>query len=268
MTLQLGTTMTFCTQKTLLTTVTVLSTLVILNAPAQADWLQQGAEALKQIQTLPNTPSNANTPKNTPNNVSNSDLQTAFKQALTQGSDVVVKKLGAPDGFNKDPKVHIALPGSLKTVQSTLKQIGMGGTLDDLELKINRAAEAAAPQAKALFIDAIKQMNFDDVKQIYSGANDSATQYLRSKTAAKLKTQMTPIVAQSLSQVGALNTYDKAIASYKSVPFVPDVKNDLQNHVLDQSLNGLFYYLGQEEASIRKDPLKQGTELLKKVFGQ
>lgn len=239
---------------------------------AHADWLTQGSEALKQIQNLPGAnpanPTNATANSTLPSGVSNSDLQSAFKQALTQGSETVVKQLGAADGFNKDPKIHIALPGSLKTVQTTLRQLGMGKTLDDLELKINRAAEAAAPQAKTLFINAIQEMKFEDVKKIYSGGQDSATQYLKSKTAAKLKTQMTPIVAQSLNQVGALQTYDNAIASYKSVPFVPDVKNDLQNHVLDQSLNGLFYYLAQEEQAIRQDPLKQTTSLLKKVFGQ
>lgn len=172
-------------------------------------------------------------------------IQKAFKEVLTKGSETVVNKLSVKDGFNADPKIHIPLPSSLKTVQSTLNQFGMGKYMDDVETKLNRAAEAATPQAKALFLDAIKDMSFDDVKKIYEGPKDSATQYLKSKTSPGIK----------------------AISKYKDLPFVPNVKADLLEHVVNEGMNGMFYYIAQEEAAIRKDPLKQSTELLKRFLG-
>jgi hypothetical protein len=111
-------------------------------------------------------------------------------------------------------------------------------------------------------------MSFDDVKKIYKGPKDSATQYLKSTTAPSLKTKMAPIVEKSLNEVGAITAYDTAISKYKDLPFVPNVKADLLDHVVNQGMEGIFYYLAQEEASIRKDPVKQSTELLKKVFGK
>lgn len=240
---------------------------------AQAGWWEQGTEFLKSLSGTTKNSSDSTSENGStaitglPTNLSVDEMQKAFKEALSKGSETVVSKLSLKDGFNADPKIHIPLPKSLKSVQSTLNQFGMGRYMDDVELKINRAAEAATPQAKALFLQAIQQMSFDDVKKIYEGPKDSATQYLKSKTAPSLKTKMAPIVENSLNEVGALRAYDKAISKYKELPFVPDVKADLLNHVIDQAMEGMFYYLAQEEASIRKDPVKQTTELLKKVFG-
>ena len=237
--------------------------------PVQASWLDQGADLLKSLQDKSSSSTN-NTVTNPaiPSNLSSEEIQKAFKQALSKSSEVVVDKLGTLNGFNSDPKVHIPLPDSLKTVQSTLDRFGMGKYMDDLETKLNRAAEVATPQAKALFIKAIQDMKFEDVKKIYDGPKDSATQYLKSKTEPELKAKMTPIIENSLNEVGAIQAYDKAINKYKNLPFVPNVKADLLDHVLDKGMSGMFYYMAQEEAAIRKDPVKQSTELLKKVFGQ
>lgn len=111
----------------------------------------------------------------------NDDIAAAFKEALRIGSDNVVKQLGVVDGFNADPVIHIPLPEQLATVKQLLGKVGMSPVVDDLELKLNRAAEAATPKAKALFFSAINQMTFDDVKSIYEGSEDSATQYFRQK---------------------------------------------------------------------------------------
>jgi len=243
-------------------------TLAGFSAQAHANWWEQGAELLKDIQEMQNTTSSKETSTVLPSNLSSADIEKAFKEALTKGSETVVNKLSVTDGFNADPKIHIPLPKSLKSVQSTLNQFGMGGYMDDVETKLNRAAEAATPQAKALFLDAIKSMSFDDVKKIYEGPQDSATQYLKEKTSPGIKEKMAPIVEITLSEVGAITAYDKAIKNYKNLPFVPDVKADLLDHVVNEGLEGMFYYIAQEEAAIRKDPLKQSTDLLKKVFGQ
>jgi hypothetical protein len=122
-----------------------------------ANWWEQGADLLKSVQQSQTSDSkDSKIVPGLPINLSNEEIQKAFKEALTKGSETVVNKLGVKDGFNADPKVHIPLPKSLKTVQSTLNQFGMGKYMDNLETKLNRAAEAATPQAKALFYKQLK----------------------------------------------------------------------------------------------------------------
>ena len=191
-----------------------------------------------------------------------------MKEALKVGSQNVVKQLGAVDGFNKDPDIHIPLPQSLDKVKTMLSKVGMSSMFENLELKLNRAAETATPKAKQLFIDAISQMTFDDVKKIYDGPDDAATQYFKDKMSPDLAEEMKPVVEDSLSQVGAVRAYDNMMKEYKSIPFVPDVKADLTNHVIEKGMDGIFYYMAKEEAAIRKDPVKRTTELLKKVFNK
>ncbi|MBN2865326.1 MAG: DUF4197 domain-containing protein [Thiotrichales bacterium] len=240
--------------------------LIALNSTvANSSWWDKGAEMLKGVQEkVPDA-----LPSSTPNvsSLSSEDLQKAFKEALTQGSEAVVSQLSLQDGFNGDKAIHIPLPKSLQKAQSVLEKVGMGNLMDDLELKLNRAAEAATPEAKALFVNAIKEMSFEDVQKIYNGPQDSATQYLRSKTGTDLEAKMRPIIENSLNSVGAVSAYDKAIAEYKDLPFVPNVKADLLQHVTEKGMDGMFYYLAKEEAAIRENPVKQTTEILKKVFG-
>ena len=149
-----------------------------------------------------------------------------------------------------------------------LSKIGMGALGEDLELRLNRAAEAAVPKARTLFGNAIAEMSIDDAKKILNGRKDSATQYFRSKMSAPLAGEMKPIVDQQLSQVGAIAAYDRMIGQYKTMPFVPDAKANLTDHVLDKAIGGVFLYLGREEAAIRENPAARTTELLKKVFGK
>lgn len=196
-----------------------------------------------------------------------SEIGDAFKQALQIGSDAVVSRLGKQDGFNKDPVVHIPLPKQLDTAKSMLGKVGMSGITNDLELKLNRAAEAATPKAKQLFIQAISAMTFADAKSIYDGPQDSATRYFQGKMTTSLSTEMRPIVDKSLSEVGAIQSYDKFMGAYKALPFVPDVKAGLSDHVVSKCIEGIFHYLAKEEAAIRADPARQTTALLKKVFG-
>ncbi|NPA72447.1 MAG: DUF4197 domain-containing protein [Gammaproteobacteria bacterium] len=256
-----------------LTLVPLCVALIGFSQSAQASWWEQGASLLKEVQqaqsepTTPSASASKTSVSSLTNGLSTEEIQKAFKEALTKGSETVVNKLSLKDGFNKDANIHIPLPKSLKTVQDTLNQFGMGDLMNDVELKINRAAEAATPEAKALFLKSIQEMSFEDVQKIYQGPEDSATQYLKSKTAASLKTKMSPLIEQSLNEVGAITAYDKAISQYKNLPFVPDVKADLLDHVVTEGMNGMFYYIAQEEAAIRKDPIKQSTSLLKKVFG-
>lgn len=241
----------------------LLSGLLGMANLTHANWFEQGADLLKGLQE---SQKSSDSSKLT-SNLSSDEIQRAFKEALNKSTEVVVNQLSQADGFNSDPKIHIPLPDSLKTVQKTMNQFGMSKYMDRLETKLNRAAEAATPEAKALFIKAVQELSFEDVQKIYQGPEDSATQYLKAKTSPELRKKIAPIIQNSLAEVGALKAYDKAISKYKDLPFVPDVKADLQNHVMDESLAGIFYYIAKEEAAIRKDPLKQSTDLLKKVFG-
>jgi len=200
--------------------------------------------------------------------LSKSDMVAGLKDALLVGSNNVVGQLGKTDGFNADPKIHIPLPESLQTVKSTLSAIGMGGMMDDLELKLNRAAELATPKAKRIFGNAIREMTFDDARKILNGPDDAATQYFKGKMSAPLSKEMRPIVNKALNQAGAVQAYDGVMGKYKAVPFVPDVKANLTQHVVDLGMAGIFHYMAEEEAAIRKNPVKRTTSILKKVFGR
>jgi len=195
------------------------------------------------------------------------EIGSGLKEALRVGSEDVVARLGRLDGFNTDSAVHIPLPKQLDSVKSVLDKVGMSGLLEDLELKLNRAAETATPKAKNIFFQAISEMTFDDVKKIYEGPEDAATQYFQRKMTPSLAKEMQPIIDKSLAEVGAVQAYDKVMKEYKSFPFVPDVKADLTDYVVDKGMDGIFYYMAKEEALIRQNPAKQTTDLLKRVFG-
>ena len=199
--------------------------------------------------------------------LSNAEIANGLREALRVGTERVVGQVGARDGYNADQTIHIPLPGALKDVQSALQRFGMAGLADDLELRLNRAAEAAAPAAKELFWQAIGDMTLDDVAAIYNGPDDAATRYFQGKMTPPLAERMAPVVNRSLAEVGAIRSYDEMMAQYKAVPFVPDVKANLVEYVVEKAMDGLFHYVAQEEAAIRNNPAKRTTEILQRVFG-
>lgn len=243
--------------------ITCLALIVFTGLPSQShadgSWWDKGASILKNLHEG-NDETIATEPSFT-------EIGQAFKQALSIGTKNVVSQLGTIDGFYTDPSIHIPLPEELNIIKTMLSKIGMSQLVEDLELKLNRAAESATPKAKDLFLQAITDMTFDDVKNIYDGPENSATKYFQSKMSPALKKEMRPIVEVTLSQVGAVQAYDKAISQYKTMPFVPDVKANLTDYVVQKGMEGIFYYVAKEEAGIRKNPVKQSTALLKKVFG-
>ncbi len=196
------------------------------------------------------------------------DMSSAFKQALTIGAGNVINQLGTDGGFSADEAVYIPLPKNLNKVAKVLKKIGLSDQVDDLELKLNKAAETAVPIAKDLFVQSIKDMTFEDVKSIYQGADDSATQYFKQKMTASLSEKMNPIVENSLSEVGAIQSLNRVMDKYQNIPFVSEVKPNLTEYVVEKGTDGVFHYLAEQESAIRKDPLRQTTDLLRKVFGR
>ena len=194
------------------------------------------------------------------------DIGKGLKEALRVGTENVVTSLGKTDGFNMDPQIHIPLPGDLARVKEMLGKVGLDSLLDDLELRLNRAAEVATPKAKRLFIDTIQSMTLDDVMGIFNGPEDAATQYFRSRMSAPLAQEMEPVVTDGLAEAGAVKAYNAVIEQYNAIPLAPKVEADLSQYVVDRCIDGIFYYLALEEAAIRQDPAKRTTELLKRVF--
>jgi hypothetical protein len=195
------------------------------------------------------------------------EISAGIKEALTVGATKVVAQLGKPDGFNADPAIHIPLPAQMERVKTALARVGMAGTLEDLELRLNRAAEAATPTAKSLFVDSISKMTLTDVNSIYRGDKDAATQYFQRTMTPELTTSMQPIVQKSLADVGAVQVYDQVMNRYNALPLVPKQDLNLNGYVVQLAMNGIFHYMAQEEAAIRENPVARTTDLLKKVFG-
>ncbi|MBL27499.1 MAG: hypothetical protein CMM50_08125 [Rhodospirillaceae bacterium] len=195
------------------------------------------------------------------------EIASGLREALKVGTVRVVDLVGQVDGFNADPDIHIPLPGYLRDVQSALTLIGMGGLGQDLELKLNRAAETAAPVAEEVFLDAISRMTLDDVTAIYEGPQDAATRYFERTMTPDLVQRMRPIIDDAMAETGVMRTYDDLMGSYQTIPLMPDVKGDLTDYAVTKTLEGLFEKVAEEEARIRTDPAARTTELLKRVFG-
>lgn len=225
--------------------------------------LEQGASLIKSMGTGDTSEGSSS---GSAGSLTNSEIISGLKEALETGAGTVVNQLAAEGGFNSDASIHIPLPSYLSTAQTLMDKAGLGAYAADLELKLNRAAEAATPKAKALFVNAISQMSFEDANSILNGADDAATQYFKQKTSGDLTEAFTPVVEETLADIGAIKSYDQMMEKYKSLPLVPDVKGNLTDYTVEEALDGIFYYLAKEEKAIRENPAKQTTALLKKLF--
>lgn len=191
-----------------------------------------------------------------------------LKEALEIGTSNAVKLVSKMDGYYGNPQIKIPLPGSVKKFEKVLRAVGYGSKVDAFELSMNRAAEKAAPEAKALFMDSIKQMSFQDARKILNGRDNEATLYFEDKTRHKLTEIFQPIVHSSMSQVGVTRQYQALDAKVRSIPFTDPLSFDLDQYVTDGALDGLFLMLAEEERKIRQDPGARVTDLLKEVFGK
>ncbi len=144
----------------------------------------------------------------------------------------------------------------------------MGATLDEFEQSMNRAAEKAAPQAKSLFLDAVKKMDVTDAEKILKGRDNEATLYFKDKTSAQLQALFMPIIKESMSSVGVTRTYQDLEKKIQSIPFTGTSSFNLDQYVTEKSIDGVFVMLAKEEANIRKNPAARVTDLLKNVFGK
>ncbi len=185
------------------------------------------------------------------------------------GAEKAIALTGKQDGYFKNEAIKILMPEKLKAADAFLRKVGMGSQMDQLVLSMNRAAEAAAPQAKSIFIDAISKMSIQDVQQIYKGGDTAATQYFQSKTTPELTKLFKPVIEKTMNQNQVSSLYQGIAGKYNALPtskVFPAPK--IEDYVTSQSLNGLFKVLGEQEKAIRQDPSARVTQLLKDVFSQ
>jgi hypothetical protein len=193
-------------------------------------------------------------------------IAAGLKEALAVGTGNAVAETGRPDGFLGNPAIKIPLPDNLKKLADGARMIGMGSQVDAFVVGMNRAAEQAAPQAKQIFLDAVKKMSFSDARHILTGGDTAATDYFKAQTSAQLTAAFAPIVHNAMENVGVIREYNALTQS--PIAGIAGVQNfNLDNYVVGKTLDGLFYMVGQEEMKIRKDPVAQTTSLLKEVFG-
>ncbi|RYZ24825.1 MAG: DUF4197 domain-containing protein [Chitinophagaceae bacterium] len=198
-------------------------------------------------------------------NLSNDDIISGLKEALTVGTNNGANKLSMVDGFFKDAALKILMPAEAQKVEKKLRDIGMGKQVDQAILSMNRAAEDAAKSAAPIFINAIKGITIQDGLGILRGGDFAATDYLKGKTVAQLTEAFRPVIEQSLQKVNATKYWNTVFSTYNTFS-KEKVNTDLTAYVTEKAMAGIFYQVGLEEQKIRKDPFARTTDILKKVF--
>jgi hypothetical protein len=198
----------------------------------------------------------------------NDKIVAGLKEALRVGTNNTILSTGRMDGYFRNEAIKILLPEKLRTVEKAMRVAGFGQKADELVLGMNRAAERAAPLAKNIFIQAIREMSFDDARRILTGGDTAATDYFKAKTGDRLTAAFTPIIDKSMSEVGLIQQYDQFMGGARQIPFLKTQSLDIRHYVVTKALDGLFFVLSQEERNIRKNPAARVTQLLKDVFGR
>lgn len=200
-------------------------------------------------------------------NISSREAISAVKGALDRGTRAAVAQLGREDGFLGDARVRIPLPESLRRAEKNMRRFGLSRYADELIVTLNRAAEAAVPEAKQLFIDALRQMSVQDAKGILTGGDTAGTEYFRRVSADELTRRFLPIVRRATARVGLAQKYNQYAAHGVRVGLVDAGDANLDDYVTRKALDGLFLVVAEEERKIRKDPVGTASNLLQKVFG-
>jgi hypothetical protein len=228
----------------------IFTLLLIFNVTACAE-LQQVVDSL---------------PQGTGGVLSNADIASGLRQALDSGIDKQVSKLTEKDGFFKNDLVKILLPEELHKLDKGLRDIGLGNLADEGLKVLNRAAEDAVKEATPIFINAVKDITFDDAKNILLGEDNAATSYLNTKTQTELYNKFHPVINNSFAKVGADQIWTNLINKYNAIPFTTDVNPDLTDYVTQEALKGVYTMIAVEEKDIRTKISSRSTDLLKKVF--
>jgi len=199
--------------------------------------------------------------------ISNAEAVRGLRQALNDGSAAAVAKLGVENGYFGNPKVRIPLPPSLQRIESGLRAFGMRRQADELVLTMNRAAEAAVPEAKQLLTDAVKKMSVKDAKGILTGGDTAATEYFKRTTQSQLGQRFLPIVKKATDNVGLAQKYNAIAEQGVALGLVEEDQASIERYVTRKALDGLYFMIGEQEKAFRKDPVGATSDIVRKVFG-
>ncbi len=199
--------------------------------------------------------------------ITNTDAVAGLKGALEKGASAAVDLLGKTDGFFGNQAVKIPLPDSLKRYEKLMHNVGLGKYADELVLAMNRAAEQAVPEAKKLFVDAVKKMSVKDAKGILTGGQTAGTEYFKRSTSEPLRGKFLPIVKRATAKVKLAEKYNQYAQKGVQFGLVKKDQANLDDYVTQKALDGLFYMVAEEEKKIRQDPVKAGSDIIRKVFG-
>ena len=199
--------------------------------------------------------------------VSNTEAVSGLKQALSDGSAAAVAKLGVTDGFLANPKVKIPLPPALQRVESMLRFAGMKQQADDLVVAMNRAAEAAVPEAKTLLVESVKKMTVQDAKGILTGDDTAATDYFKRTTQSDLTKRFLPVVKQATDRVGLAQQYNSLAGQASQFGLVKGAESTVEGYVTAKALDGLYLMIAEQEKAFRQNPMAATSDIVKRVFG-
>lgn len=195
------------------------------------------------------------------------EIDAGLREALNVATTNVAARLGRENGFFGDPRIRIPLPKTYRDLQKNLAAIGASGPLDDVELRLNRAAEAAVPEARALVLGAVRNMTIEDALAVLRGGDTAATDFLRARTETQLEAAFAPHVRTALTQSGAFTALESFAGSAGLGGATSSLQADLTSHAVGLGLDGIFLYVAEEEKKIRENPLARTSDLLRKVFG-
>jgi hypothetical protein len=199
--------------------------------------------------------------------ISNTDATSGLRQALNDGSLAAVSRLGVQNGFFNNPQVKIPLPPSLKRAEGAMRALGMKKQADELVLSMNRAAEAAVPEAKELLVDAVKKMSVQDAKKILTGGNTAGTEYFKRTTQPQLMQRFLPIVKKATDRVGLAQQYNSIAGQGAALGLVKEDQATIERYVTQKTLDGLYFMIGEQEKAFRANPVGASSDIVRKVFG-
>ncbi|EHQ51920.1 hypothetical protein ECTPHS_04463 [Ectothiorhodospira sp. PHS-1] len=198
-----------------------------------------------------------------------SGQEAGLRDLLGTSSDHAVSMAGQQGGFLDNPGIRIPLPGILKDAQGLLSRLGLSQQLDDLETAINAAAERAAPAARPILAEAVRDLRFEDVQPIL-GAADGATRHLQDRQGERVTQALLPETRHALQETGATQALSSLIDRIGTrLPGISALQDfDLDTYVNDQTVAGLFDLMAEREGMIREDPMGQGGQMLRGLFGR
>lgn len=209
---------------------------------------------------------------------SQTDARAGLRQALEQAARLATDRLGLRDGFFGDPQVRIPLPRNIARLQRNLRSVGLSGPMDDLELRLNRSAEAAMPEARRIFLDAIRGITVRDAVGIVRGGDTAATDYLRGRSQGELTRLLRPRMESALQASGAYRLVEEIEPHlgggggflgrlFGSSSAGDSLRDSVTDHAVDKAIDGVFHYVGVEERAIRRDPVRRTSDILRRIFG-